>query len=197
MPRTSAALGWREPDEYQVLMEASHITICKFPSTSDELYKRVADHMSELLTWATQPSISVTASSTQLFNDHPPPSYSSLSDSISDTEMQQRARKEPDSSTEDDLSEVDEMQAKWFNRIRSVSPFRPPSQKVNTGSQIHSQKGLIPSKVESSEWPIGMIDYFNINPNNPILIILSDASISSKSILCKSLPDLGKTTLCD
>lgn len=142
MPQSSSALNWPEPQEVQVLMEASHTTICKFKSKNDDLYIRVADHMLELVLWAAQPatllpvisashvdggSIPLVLDSHTKKSQAPP--YTSNPAPRPTTSLKPssrgRLRSSANVDSESDTDDTDGLPAGWIDRIRAASPFRP------------------------------------------------------------------------
>lgn len=80
--QSSASLNWKEPAEIQILMEATHRTICKY-GKEDELYERVSKNMADLISWAVESSSQnlittlpiLTFSAPDVDQDQAPPRY--------------------------------------------------------------------------------------------------------------------------
>lgn len=192
VPGNSSALALL--NAVPVLMEASHTTICKFPSEVDELYIRVADHMLELLAWATQPLLPISSILTDQADPGLPPSYASLTSLGSKTLLgvRRRGRADSDDSTESDPIHDDGMPQEWFNRIRGVSPFHSPTPISATRSQKGSSDELSVPERAKPTWPIGMSLIPEVNITYRMLITPSHAPIPAEPILHKSISALAE-----
>lgn len=178
-------------------MEASHTTICKFASETDDLYLRVADHMLELLTWIMQsvaveslPSIVIQATEgTERVEIEPPPSYASLNET---PDIKHPGKELSEGSVESDSSDGDEISRGLFSRIRAASPFRSASPRPIIRARKASSDEPLSEEPVQITWPMGMSQFFRVNHLYRMLrTIPSHAPISSKQFLHKSVRNLA------
>jgi tetratricopeptide (TPR) repeat protein len=126
VPLGSASLGWAEPAETQVHLEATHTSICRF-GEKNEIYKRVEDNMCELLSW-------------------------SSSNLISSVEQVQRLPSHPH---EDGaiFALTDSMQSLTGGLVEGYSLTGPPADRRNSSTWLDKLAGLWPLSKPSSVTP--------------------------------------------
>lgn len=152
VPPSSAALDWPEPAEIQVRLEATHTGICKFGEKNDT-YRRVEDHISELLTWS---SNNATASIEQVERlsrhshdtEAPPLTITNSTESLSGGVVEEYnstwlPTQRSNSST-------------WLDKLAGLWPLSNRSSFTSSDTKSTKSNGAAESM---AEWPICMLPH--------------------------------------
>ncbi len=151
VPPSSAALDWPEPEEIQVRLEATHTAICKF-GEKNEMYKRVEDHICELLTWSSNNAIA-SIEQVQRLSRHPHDTEAPLF-LIDSTESMTGGVVEEYSSPWPPIKR--DGSSTWLDRLAGLLPHSKPSNVISSDAKsTTSDSQADPMTV----WPIRMLPH--------------------------------------